>query len=91
VRLPDSDLARGRAKILELIAFLEIVEVDAVVLNRAALPMPTALGTLDALHLATALLWTETTDSSLTMATHDEALAMAVAAHGLPVVGAKRT
>jgi hypothetical protein len=31
------------------------------------------------------------TDKSLTVATHDEALAMAVAAHGLPVVGAKRT
>jgi predicted nucleic acid-binding protein len=91
VRLSDSDVAERRAKILELIASLEIVEIDGAVLNRAALPMPTALGTLDAIHLATALLWREMTDKSLTVATHDEALAMAVAAHGLPVVGAKRT
>jgi predicted nucleic acid-binding protein len=89
VTLSDSDVAGRRAKILELIASLELVEIDAVVLNRAALPMPTALGTLDAIHLATALLWTEMTGNTLTMATHDEALAMAAAAHGLPVVGAK--
>lgn len=78
---------KRRAKILELIASLELVEVDGIVLNRAALPMPTALGTLDAIHLATALLWKEMTDSSLTMATHDEALAIAAAAHGLPALG----
>ena len=49
--------------------------------------MPTELGTLDAIHLATALLWTETTGESLAMATHDAALAIAARAHGLAVVG----
>jgi hypothetical protein len=50
--------------------------------------MPTELGTLDAIHLATALLWRDFTDEPLTMATHDAALAIAAEAHGLPVVGA---
>lgn len=90
VKLADSDVAERRAKILELIASLEVVDIDAVVLNRAAQPMPTELGTLDAIHLATALLWKEMTAESLTMATHDGALAIAAAAHGLPVIGAKR-
>ena len=49
--------------------------------------MPTELGTLDAIHLATALLWKETADDTLVMATHDEALATAARAHGLAVVG----
>ena len=89
VKLADSDVARRRAKILELIASLEIVDIDAVVLDRAAQPMPTELGTLDAIHLATALLWKEMTTESLTMATHDSALAMAAEEHGLPVAGAK--
>jgi predicted nucleic acid-binding protein len=88
VGMGDSEVAQRRAKILELIASLEIVEVDAVVLDRAAQPMPTELGTLDAIHLATALLWNEMTAERLTMATHDTALAIASAAHGHPVIGA---
>lgn len=86
-RLPDAELASRRAKALELIASLHIVDVDATVLDRAAQPMPTELGTLDAIHLATALLWRDMTGAHLTMATHDAALAIAAAAHGLPVVG----
>jgi predicted nucleic acid-binding protein len=87
VTLPDREVASRRATLLELIASLEIVEVDALVLDRAAQPMPTELGTLDAIHLSTALLWKEMTSEPLTMATHDAALATAAQAHGLPVVG----
>jgi hypothetical protein len=49
--------------------------------------MPTELGTLDAIHLATALLWRDQARISITMETHDAALALAARAHGLPVVG----
>ena len=89
VTLADAELAERRAKILELVASLEIVDIDSVVLDRAAQPMPTELGILDAIHLATALLWREMTGEDLTMATHDGALAVAAEAHGLPVVGAR--
>ena len=85
--LPDAEVASRRATILELIASLELVEVDAVVLDRAAQPMPTALGTLDAIHLVTALIWKEMSRVNLTMATHDDALGLAARAHGLAVVG----
>jgi len=85
--LADAEVAKRRATILGLIASLELVEVDAVVLDRAAQPMPTELGTLDAIHLATALLWKEMTHVDLVMATHDRALALGAHAHGLPVVG----
>jgi uncharacterized protein len=86
-RFPDVDVAQRRAAILRLLDSLEVVEIDAVVLNRAAQPMPTELGTLDAIHLATALLWREMTRADLVMATHDVALATGARAHGLPVVG----
>jgi predicted nucleic acid-binding protein len=86
--LTDVQVATSRATILALIGSLELVEIDAVVLERAAQPMPTELGTLDAIHLATALLWKEMTDADLVMATHDRALALGAQAHGLPVVGA---
>jgi len=88
--LADSEVASRRATILNLIASLELVEIDAMVLERAAQPMPTELGTLDAIHLATALLWREMTRVNLVMATHDGALALGAQAHGLPVVGVTR-
>ncbi len=90
-KLPDAEVAKRRATILALIASLELVEIDAVVLERAAQPMPTELGTLDAIHLATALLWKEMMGVALVMATHDGALALGAEAHGLPVVGVTRS
>jgi predicted nucleic acid-binding protein len=86
-RLSDVETATRRATILALVASLELVELDAAVLDRAAQPMPTELGTLDAIHLATALLWAEMTGTKPVMATHDSALALAAQAHGLAVVG----
>lgn len=89
--LADAEVANRRATILQLIASLELVEIEAVVLERASQPMPTELGTLDAIHLATALLWKEMTRADLVMATHDGALALGAQAHGLPVVGVTRS
>ena len=90
VPLADAEVAERRSTILTIVASLEIVDVDSVVLDRAAQPMPTDVGTLDAIHLATALLWREMTGEDPTMATHDSALAIAAKAHGLRVVGIER-
>ncbi len=87
VKLSDAEVATRRAMILTLIGSLELVEIDSVVLERAAQPMPTELGTLDAIHLATALLWRDLTHADLIMTTHDSALALGAQAHGLPAVG----
>ena len=86
-KLSDSEIAARRSAILSLIASLELVELDAAVLDRASQPMPTELGTLDAIHLATALLWKEMTATDITIVTHDEALGLSAKAHGLAVVG----
>jgi predicted nucleic acid-binding protein len=86
-RLADAEVGRRRGIILQMLDSLALVEVDSLILDRAAQPQPTELGTLDAIHLATALLWRETTDSQLIMATHDVALATAAQAHGFRVVG----
>ena len=86
-RLADAEVARRRAIVLQLLDSLELVEVDSLVLDRAAQPQPTELGTLDAIHLATALLWRETMGAQLVMATHNVALATAAQAHGFRVVG----
>jgi uncharacterized protein len=85
--LSDIEMARRRATVLALIDSLELIEIDSRVLDRAAQPMPTELGTLDAIHLASSLLWQDATGENLTMATHDRALGVAAQAHGLKVVG----
>jgi predicted nucleic acid-binding protein len=87
VGLSDTEIAGRRATILSLIDSLELIEIGSVVLDRAAQPMPTELGTLDAIHLASALLWKDATGVNPTMATHDRALGLAAQAHGLPVIG----
>jgi predicted nucleic acid-binding protein len=85
--LADAEVAKRRATVLAVIASLEVVDIREAVLDRAAQPMPTEVGILDAIHLATALLWKEMKRVDLVMATHDEALALGAQAHGLPVVG----
>jgi predicted nucleic acid-binding protein len=87
-QLSDAQVAERRQTILALIASLELIEIDAVVLDRAAQPMPTELGTLDAIHLSSALLWRESTGEELSMATHDRALALGAQAHGMRTLGA---
>jgi len=91
VNLSDIEVARRRATILSLIDSLELVEINSVVLERAAQPMPTELGTLDAIHLASALLWKDALGDDPVMATHDKALALAAQAHGLKVLGIQPT
>jgi predicted nucleic acid-binding protein len=89
-RLADAEVARRRSIILQLLDSVELVELDSLVLDRAEQPQPTEIGTLDAIHLATALLWREMMDAKLVMATHDVALAIAAESHGFKVVGVHR-
>ena len=83
----DEVIAERRESVYRLMESMEIVEISHPILSRASQPLPTALGTLDAIHLATALLWKERTGKGLSMATHDPALAIAARASGLPVIG----
>jgi len=86
-QLSDTEIAMRRGAVLAVIASLELIEIDETVLDRAAQPMPTELGTLDAIHLASALLWREASGRDLAMATHDRALALGAQAHGLRILG----
>jgi uncharacterized protein len=85
--LSDIEVARRRSLIFRLLDSFELVEVDSVVLDRASQPLPTELGTLDAIHLATSLLWREESKIEIVMATHDSALGIAAESQGFKVVG----
>lgn len=66
---------------------IDLVLLRSPVLNRARDPLPAPLGTLDALHLATALTWRDRMAEPLVIATHDQALALAARAFGFEVLG----
>ena len=86
--LSEDDLAARRTAVYRLLEAVEVVDVGRPVLRRASEPFPTPLGTLDAIHLSTAIAWRDARNSDLTMATHDAALATASLAVGLEVLGA---
>ena len=66
---------------------IDLVLLRPAVLSRASEPLPTPLGTLDAIHLATALVWRERMGALPTMATHDSALGLAARTFGFDVRG----
>lgn len=86
-RLADADVAVRREVVFRLLEEAEVVVPTQAILVRAAQPLPTELGTLDAIHLASALGWRDEAGEDLMMATHDIALATAARASGLRVVG----
>jgi len=71
----------------EWLEAIDLVLLRPPVLSRASEPMPMPLGTLDALHLATALIWRDRIGPLPVMATHDSALGLAARAFGFEVLG----
>ncbi|CAN5633039.1 hypothetical protein BH23GEM10_BH23GEM10_00360 [soil metagenome] len=86
-RLSADELAERRGAVYRMLAAVDIVDVSRTVLRRASESFPTPLGTFDAIHLATAVLWREATGDPLTMTTHDRELATAARATGFAVAG----
>lgn len=85
-RLSDQAVAQQRTAVLELLDTFDILPVDPAVLERAAEPFPTLLSSLDAIHLATALL-ARAQVHDLYFATHDGELGTAARAMGFEVLG----
>jgi len=85
--IAEPDIARRREAIYRVIEAVTVIEPTRPVLARASQPFPVALGTLDAIHLATALLWRERSGTELTLATHDSTLGLAARSVGLRVIG----
>jgi len=87
--LEDRQVAKYRADVLEAVDAFTLVALDPIVLERASEPFPTTLGSLDAIHLASALLARDRFDK-LVFATHDDELGLAAQATGFQVYGVSR-
>jgi hypothetical protein len=86
-KISDDEVAVRREAVYRVLEEFQLIGLSQAVLARASQPFPTLLGTLDALHLSSALLWRESSQTDLVMATHDVSLATAARAVGFAVVG----
>ena len=86
--LNDHELADVHQDLTRIERAIGAIPLTRPVLHRAALPMPTAVKTLDAIHLASALLLREHRTTSLTFATHDPQQLRAARALGFECLGA---
>jgi predicted nucleic acid-binding protein len=85
--LTTEEAAERPKVVTDWLEAIDLVLIRPPVLSRAGDPLPTPLGTLDALHLATALIWRERVSSLSVIATHDTALGLAARAFGFDVLG----
>jgi predicted nucleic acid-binding protein len=82
----DEAAERMRA-VNEWLEAIDLVLLRPPVLSRASDPMPMPIGTVDAIHLATALIWRDRMGPLSEIATHDTALGAAARAFGFDVRG----
>lgn len=88
--LGDAEVAAAIAAFARIERGIRHVALNRTVLRRASLPMGTVVRTLDALHLATALLLREHGGGiDLAFATHDTRQATAARALGFECIGAE--
>ncbi len=85
--LTTEEAAERLKVVTEWLEAIDLVLLRSPVLSRASDPLPTPLGTLDAVHLATALVWRDRMASLPMIATHDPALGLAARTFGFDVLG----
>jgi predicted nucleic acid-binding protein len=84
-RLAGPDMAAATTELRAYLEGIEVVPLQPAILRRAAQPLPVPVGALDAIHLVTALIWSERRLEDLVVFTHDRQLAAAAQACGLAV------
>lgn len=90
-RLTDHDVTLKRTEAATLLTYFELVPLNEQVLTTAALPLPTPLGALDGIHLASAIIHRASQPADerpVVFATHDLQLARAARAMRFDVIGA---
>ena len=83
--LEGAELAGTIETLRALLSRIEEMGIGPAVLDRAAASFPTVVSALDAIHIATALLWIEERGEPLLFVTHDVQQAIAARTCGLEV------
>ena len=84
--LDDQQYCESLVLLETILDSLFLIELGPAVKRRAAGPFPTVIGTLDAIHLASAILWEEAEpNSDFSLLTYDKKLALCARALGVRV------
>ncbi len=87
-KLAPAEMVVAVVSVTEILRGIGTLPLTEHILQRAEQPFATVVGSLDAIHLASALAWQELHGDDFFFATHDQQLALAARAHGLRVIGA---
>jgi predicted nucleic acid-binding protein len=85
--LNENDFLKASEELYAALESVEFIEIDQRILERVGSSFPLLLGTLDAIHLASALRWRESFNIPLDFLTHDEELGKVARALGFQVFG----
>jgi hypothetical protein len=85
--LDDEGVARAHEDLARVEGAIGCIRLTRAVLRRASAPMPTVIKTLDAIHLASALLFRERQEVGIVFATHDTQQSVAARALGFRCLG----
>lgn len=85
--MDDDQLSLRREWTLKLLKRFELVQVSSRILDQASQTFPTPCGSLDAIHLSSALLWQRSEGRELIFLTHDRQLGRTARSMGLQVIG----
>ena len=86
-KIDDAEVVSIHRECARVLQALRIVPITELILANAGAAMPTVLGSLDSIHLATALEVERALGSKPTLATHDKQLAASAIARGFTVIG----
>lgn len=87
--LSDTVIAEKNEAVFKFLKEIDFVLLSSRVLQEASQSFPTVVGTVDAIHLASALLWQKSEGNSLVMMTHDVELGRAARSMGMQVLGVR--
>ena len=85
-RISDSDQSAATLFVLKALDHIEQISLDEII-DSVGNPLGLKLGTLDAIHLFSALKWKEVRKKDLIFLTHDASLAAAVQRFGIHTLG----
>jgi len=85
--LTETEFVRSAEEFRDSMDAVEWIEITDAILDRVGGNFAVALGTLDAIHLSSALLWKEHSKMDLHFLTHDELLGKAARSLGFHVLG----
>lgn len=84
---PEDEIADRYSALHQMIRSLRLIKFSDAISQKACEPFPVILKTLDAIHLASAVLWQQQEQDDVLFFTHDIQLAKCAQAMGFEVLG----